>query len=227
VFVQANGGGAISGTSTLEMDTAFLQLKQEMMEDSANLLARKVDMNSMAYTYMLPYFPNQEVQINCGQSTEQSVNLTGFKNGEVQRILLWLTSTDGVAENGSHYWEPISDVTLTYNGEIFFRSDSTSAQFWNLIADSKSAGVDTLEQNSSGTLVSALQTWVDMPFSQVNLPYDKEVKLVSGKPILNSVVNLTFKTPGDLEAPNKYTLHAVYLYNASLLVSRGSAEYVF
>jgi hypothetical protein len=227
VFVQAAGAGAITNAPTA-LAGNFLQVKQEMMEDSANLLARKVDMNSMAYTYPLMYFPNQEVQINCGQSIDQSVNLTGFKNGEVQRILLWLTSTASEASNGSHNWLPISDVTLTYNGEIFFRSDSNSAQFWNLIADSKSAGVNCAQQDGSGNVVSVVKTWVDMPFSQVNLPYDHEVKLVGGKPILNAVVNLTFKTPAALTVTGeKYTLHAVYLYNSSLLVSRGSAEYVF
>jgi len=41
--------------------------------------------------------------------------------------------------------------------------------------------------------------------------------------ILNAVVNLTFNCP-DAAA---YTLHAVYNYNASLLCSRGSAEYIF
>jgi hypothetical protein len=56
------------------------------------------------------------------------------------------------------------------------------------------------------------------------VPYDKEIKLVHGKPILNAIVNLTFDTP---TADTDYTLHAVYLYNASLLCSRGSAEYVF
>ena len=42
--------------------------------------------------------------------------------------------------------------------------------------------------------------------------------------ILNAVVNLTFDVPA-LSA--SYTLHAMYIYNASLLCSRGSSEYIF
>jgi hypothetical protein len=71
--------------------------------------------------------------------------------------------------------------------------------------------------------VTTVSQWLDCPFAQVNLPYDKETKLLHGKPILNAVVNLTLTTPTN----SAYTLHAMYLYNASLLCSRGSAEYIF
>ena len=63
-----------------------------------------------------------------------------------------------------------------------------------------------------------------MPFAQINVAWDREMKLVHGKPILNAVVNLSFSCP---DAVASYTLHAVYLYNSSLLCSRGSAEYIF
>ena len=126
--------------------------------------------------------------------------------------------------NGSHSYQPIRDITLTYNGEIFFKSNSTSAQIWNMICDTKEAAISSFKQDGSGGWDDSdgLMTYVDIPFSQVNIPYDKEVKLVHGKPILNAVVNLSFNTPGALSAPgDRYTLHAVYLYNASLLCSRG------
>jgi hypothetical protein len=42
--------------------------------------------------------------------------------------------------------------------------------------------------------------------------------------ILNAVVNLTFQCPA---VSTSYVLHAVYIYNASLLCSRGSSEYIF
>jgi hypothetical protein len=189
-------------------------------------------MNTHAYTFPLKYFPQQETRIQL-QSTagSQNVNLTGFRAGEVRHILLWLTkaaAAGGVAgedTDGPLAWVPISDVVLTYNGEIFFRSDGGSAQLWNLIQDTKSAGLNTFTQDAAlGTWAPYLSTWVDVPFEQVNVPYDKEVKLVSGKPILNAVVNLQLKTP---TAAADYTLHAVYLYNSSLLCSRGGAEYIF
>jgi hypothetical protein len=56
------------------------------------------------------------------------------------------------------------------------------------------------------------------------MPTARESKLVHGKPILNAVVQISFRAPA---ANTAYTLRAMYLYNASLLCSRGSAEYVF
>jgi hypothetical protein len=98
---------------------------------------------------------------------------------------------------------------------------------WNLIGDTKESGVSTAIQDGAGNLTSEVSQWVDIPFAQVNVPYDKEVKLVHGKPILNAVVNLTFDTPSTLSSGQAWTLHAVYIYNSSLLMSRGSAEYIF
>lgn len=222
-----------SGTLPQALAEASLQVKQEMMSDSADLLARRVDMNSHAYTFPLKYFPQQEVQINCGlgsttPSAPVSVNLTGFRAGEVKNILLWLTNDTDVENEGSHYWNQIKDVQLTYNGEIFFKTASSGAQIWNLVCDTKEPGANIAAQDGTGDWAEGyLSTYVDIPFAQVSVPYDKEIKLVHGKPILNAIVNLSFTTESVLTAPNKWTLHAVYLYNSSLLCSRGSSEYIF
>jgi hypothetical protein len=56
------------------------------------------------------------------------------------------------------------------------------------------------------------------------VPRGREAALIHGKPILNAVVNLQFDVPALSTA---YVLHAMYLYNSSLLCSRGSAEYIF
>ena len=151
--------------------------------------------------------------------------MESFRAGEVRNILLWLTKNSDAAQFGPLYWQPIKDVTLTYNGEIFYQTTSAESQMWNLIADTKEAGVNLAVPTAANaaTLAGDLITWVDVPFAQVNVPYDKESKLVHGKPILNAVVNLSFTTPDS----GAYTLHAVYLYNSSLLMSRGSSEYIF
>jgi len=117
------------------------------------------------------------------------------------------------------------DVTLTYNGEVFNRFDSGSSQLWNLVEDQKSANVNGLVQYNSGSagVVSGnpVQSYVKCDFAQVYVPSERESVLVHGKPILNAVVQLSFT------APAAGVLHAMYLYNASLLCSRGSAEYIF
>lgn len=227
-FIPVTGGG--NGGLPTQLAAAQMRVKQEMMADSADLLARRVDMNTHAYTFPLKYFPQQEVQVqvptgSTDPSAPVSVNLTGFRAGEVRNILLWLTKSGDATSFGPWYWRQLGDVTLTYNGEIFYQSSSIESQMWNLITDTKESGVNLAVPSAAGagTLAPYLSTWLDVPFAQVNVPYDKEVKLVHGKPILNAVVNLSFTTPDS----GAYTLHAVYLYNSSLLMSRGSSEYIF
>ena len=229
VFIVQTGGAITTAPNALA--AAQMQVKQEMLTDTSDLLARRVDMNSHAYTFPLLYFAQQETQVQLvAQSAAQTVNLTGFRAGEVRNIVLWLTlNTEQVPGGGLFQpakWYPIGSVTLTYNGEIFSRFDGGSSQLWNLTCDSKLQIVNATTATAgaaAGTNTTQPSYWLDCPFAQVNMPYDKEMKLMHGKPILNAVVNLQLTTP-DASA---YTLHAMYLYNASLLCSRGSSEYIF
>lgn len=227
----AQTGGSIT-TAPTALASAQLQVKQEMLTDSSDQLARRVDMNTHAYTFPLMYFAQQEVQQQVTGGTGLSVNLTGFRAGEVKSILLWLTpnnagqTTPGSGTFAPLLWYLLNNVQLTYNGEIFSRFDGGSSQLWNLLADEKASVVNTSQQLVGGTTPAFVSSWTECPFSQVNVPYDREMKLVHGKPILNAVVNLQFDTPAALSGV-ACTLHAMYLYNASLLCSRGSAEYIF
>ena len=233
VFILATGGGSLA-TAPTSLAAAQLQVRQEMLTDTSDLLARRVDMNSHAYTFPLMYFAQQETQIPLvvqSTSTPQSVNLTGFRAGEVKSIVLWLTNNATYVPGSGSYnpqnFVAPSNVTLTYNGEVFARYDNSAGGLWNLVCDSKSATVSwaaALSTNAPGTSATLISSWLDCPFSQVSLPYDKETKLIHGKPILNAVVNVQLLAPQD---SNTYTLHAMYLYNASLLCSRGSSEYIF
>ena len=206
-----------------------------MLTDSSDLLARRVDMNSHACTVPLMYFAQQEVTVPIttdAQNSVQSVNLTGFRAGEVKSILLWLTPNTGAGEStpGSGAFNPlqwlaINNVTLTYNGEVFSRFDVGSGPLWALTCAEKSAAFNNVIQNVGNvSQTTPITPWTECPFAQVNVASEKDMKLIHGKPILNAVVNLLFQAPA---ANTSYILHAMYLYNASLLCSRGSAEYIF
>jgi hypothetical protein len=120
----------------------------------------------------------------------------------------------------------MTDIQLTYNGEIFNRFDAGSFQLWNTVEDEKTPVVNGLVNQTFGSVASTtvVSYYTRLDLAQVNPGYDRETKLVHGKPILNAVVNLQFRAPA---ASTAYVLHAMYLYNASLLCSRGSAEYIF
>lgn len=148
--------------------------------------------------------------------------------------MLWFTPTtvNAVANaqtvgSGNYnplYWTQMTDVQLTYNGEVFNRFDSASYQLWNAVEDQKLSTVANYALYTSGAATAATQQtlqYVKLDFAQVSVPSQRESVLVHGKPILNAVVQLSFT------APSAGILHAMYLYNASLLCSRGSAEYIF
>lgn len=229
ILIQQAGGTIPSG---LSLAKAQLQVKQEMLTDSSDLLARRVDMNTEAYTFPLMYFAQQETQINVGVlSAPTTFNLTGFRGGEVRDIVLWLTlNSESTPGNGSYAptkWYALGNLELTYNGEIFSRYDAGSGALWNLVSDEKLNNANSTTYTPSaaaGTSVATTSPWTVCPFSQVNVPYDREMLLCHGKPILNAVVQVKFSNP---DTSNGYTLHAMYIYNASLLCSRGSADFVF
>jgi hypothetical protein len=239
-----------SGLPT-QLDTAELQVNQEYMSDTADLLARRVDMNTHAISVPLKYFAQQEVlnTFNAGASgVAQQINLTGFRAGEVKDIMLWLevvgdsTETPGPVPVGvsggskQFVWPLAKDVELRYNGEIFFTASGGSSQIWNLVEDKKIPGFNTnlIAYGASPTVAAEyLSRWTLVKFSQVDVPRDRMYDLVAGKPVLNAVINLTLTLPdevltgGVVSAGTQVRLHAVYLYNASLLCSRGTSEYIF
>lgn len=231
----ARAGGY--GTAPTSFSKAYIQVRQDMMSDSADLLSRRVDMNTHAYTFPLKYFPQQEVQVRLGAGTTHQVNLSGFRAGEVKKVLLWLTK-NGETNNQTNNpknplrWYQLSQVQLTYNGEIFYRSEDQAGSIWNLVIDKKQGGFNTGVMSVAGSAGSQtvsyapyFSPYLEIPFAQPHIEDANCDVLVHGKPILNAIVNLSLSTPSSEEGG--WTLHALYLYNASLMCSRGSAEYIF
>jgi hypothetical protein len=240
------GGSNSAAPSALPaaLDTAELQVTQEYMSDTADLIARRIDMNTHAVSIPLKYFAQQQVlnTFNAGSSAAQQVNLTGFRAGEVRDIMLWLevvgdASGDGTSGGSKqNVWPPLLDTELRYNGEIFFTAPGQSARLWNLVEDKKRAGFSTSLIDYTANPAAAadyFSSWTLVKFSQVDIPRDRMYDLISGKPILNAVVNVSLTLPpevltaGVVTAGTKVVLHAVYLYNSTILASRGTSEYFF
>ena len=196
VLVNQAGTGILAGAPTA-LGSASLQAKQEMLTDSSDQLARRVDMNSHAMTFPLPYFCQQETQISVTSNATNdinSVNLTGFRAGEVKQIVLWLAPNTAAGQAGIQtpgsgnyqplYWVAMTDVQLTYNGEIFNRFDSGSAALWNIVEAEKSSVVNNLTLQNAGAAGGNQVTspYVKCDFAQVSVPWDRESLLVHGKP---------------------------------------------
>ena len=164
-----------------------IQVNQEYLSDSADLLARRVDMNAHALSVPLKYFAQQEVVSRNIAPGAQNVILTGFRAGEVRDIMLWLEPVFASPNPESQFtWSQMSNVTLTYIGEIFFTANGGVSQMWNLIEDKKSAAVSLVDVNpATGAPAGAVPSyWTLVKFSQVDVPRDRMYDLVSGKPKL-------------------------------------------
>ena len=210
-------------------DTAYFQVEQLEMKDRGMALANRVDMNTHMYTMPLPTFDQQEVVFQLATTAaSQPVVLTGFRAGEVKKIQIWLSKTTDVANPLN--WILPKAVTLLYAGLTYAVYNNGSSAIWNLMDGTAPAAVDQSKLAIAGTSPYAitstpvLSQWVELPFAQpTGSDYEADV-LVHGKEITNGIVNLQVTAP---DGSSAYTLHVVYVYNASVGFSKGSAELIF
>jgi hypothetical protein len=232
---SVSGSAPVGGYPTIPSSLSFaqFQVQQVMFNNQGDSLARRVDMSVNAYAFPCE-FVQQVQRINLANSAaSQSVVLTGFRSGEVKSIHLWLTRTSdqGAGGNGSinnpFNWQLPLSVIMTYAGDIYARYEYASSPLWNLINGDKAPAFDnvgTTDASGSLSLASVLQQWVELPFAQTNLDEDSHYVLSHGKPITNGIVNLQLQTPS---AQNDWVLNVSYIYNATLLFSQGTCDYVF
>lgn len=226
---------ATNGT-TIPTSLAFaqFQVQQVMFNNQGDSLARRVDMSVNAYAFPCE-FVQQVQRINLANSAaSQSVVLTGFRSGEVKAVHLWLTraSDQGAGGVGSinnpFAWQLPLSVIMTYAGDIYARYEFASSPLWNLINGDKAPAFDNVGTADAGggalTVSSVLNQWVELPFAQTHLDDDSHYVLSHGKPITNGIVNLQLQTPS---AQADWVLNVSYIYNATLLFSQGTCDYVF
>jgi len=116
---------------------------------------------------------------------------------------------------------------MTYAGDIYARFDSQSSTLWNMLNGSKYPGFSSVALADGGanfTSASQVSTYVELPFAQSFVDEDAHHVLVHGKPITNGIVNLLLQTP---DARSTWVLNVSYVYNTTLLMSQGTADYVF
>ena len=216
-----------------QFDIGYFQIEQFEMKDRGMALANRIDMNTHMYAMPLPTFDQQEVIFSSlSGSAPQQIVCTGFRAGEVKKLQLWLVqktkSGDSTFTVNSQNWIKPSAVTMLYAGLTYAVYNTGSSAIWNLLDGTAPSAVDqsllALNGASGFTSSSTLSEWVELPFAQPSgSDYEADV-LVHGKEITNGIVNLQITLP---DATNTFDLHVVYVYNASVGFSKGSAELIF
>lgn len=218
-----------TGTPPTSLSAANFQVQQVIFNNAGDALARRVDMAENAYAFPAEFVQQQQTIALANSADPQSVVLTGFRSGEVKSIQIWLSNTadlTGPVVNPWN-WSLPTTVEMTYAGDIYARFDSQSSTLWNMINGSKYPGFASIALADGGanfTTSSQVSTYVELPFAQSFVDEDAHHVLVHGKPITNGIVNLLLQTPS---AAATWVLNVSYVYNTTLLMSQGTADYVF
>lgn len=222
------------GVTTNVNASANFKVQQVMLNNQSDALARRVDMAENAYSFPVEFTQQiQRIPLASGAGA-QTINLTGFRSGEVKTIVCWLTRGADVGTgstrivNPFQWYEPAA-LQLTYAGDIYARFDSGPGEslLWNLINGSKTPVMDGAQLGfAGGDFTSAPFTaeWVELPFAQTLEGEGSMNTLVHGKAITNGIVNLLITPPS---SQSDWVLNVSYVYNATLLFSQGSCDYVF
>jgi len=225
------GGDAVPPAA---FDTAYFQIEQLSMKDRGMGLANRVDMNTHMYSMPLPTFDQQEVLLQLNSSPAQPVVLTGFRAGEVKKLQIYLTNNAAgsalSANDNALLWYAPDAVKVLYAGLVYSQYLNGSAAMWNLLDGTAPAAVNQSALAVAGgvwTSTPVVSRWAELPFGQTSgSDYAADI-LVHGKEITNGIVNLEVTPPAGVSAPAGWTLHVVYVYNSTLVFSRGTAELQF
>ena len=218
------------------LGSAQFTAQQIALNNQGDALARRVDMTTNSLSYPVS-FTQQTVVVPLASvpaGTPQTVSLTGFRAGEVTKIICWLTrSSDAsglapaTAKNPNRTY-PISSLQSTYAGEVFANYSATSSQLFNLVNDKKSpkwAGTTLTFGGGAYTVTPDIYHWVELPFAQ---PYSVaetgDRMLVSGKEITNGQVALSLVTPSQ---QSDWVLNVSYIFNSVVVFGAGSADFAF
>ncbi len=214
--------------------SAEMQFKQAHLNDRGDAIASRKDLRDKALSIPLKNFMQTQFTASLpSQANPQTqINLTGFRSGSVQGIYIWAVRNSDLASAGAKQplrYVPLKNVELSVNGLVYFRASNNSSQIWDIVErktacnyNSTSLAWDVASQAYLPTAMAGYFVWI--PFAQGTEVLRDHSMLSNGLGIANSVVNLTV----DTGLPNTAcTLYASYLYNATILASGGSCDYVF
>ena len=222
-----------SGTIPSALQLATFTVQQVQFINQGDALARRVDMTAHSLSYPLEFI-QQEIAIPLNTtSAAQTVSVTGFRSGEVKALKLWVTSTDdavSTAQNPLIWYRPQS-IICTYAGDQYARMDYDSGGVWNLVNSKMVPEVSTSVLSYASSAYTATATtskWVSVPFGQsYDIAQSAHTMYVSGKEILNGIVQIQLSLGSDCAAKAGLVLHVSPVYNAVLVFSSGTADYAF
>jgi len=221
--------GAGSIASNLQLyNVARVNFRQVELDNSNDLLAKRVDMTEKIAVYPLDRYEQRQVSIGLDNTgNQQSVQLTGFRSGQISHIVLFAVNKDLASGNGLLFSE-LSNVVLTINGDVRYDARDGASVFWDTVTNplpsifNTSLVASTGANNGSASTASSY--YVKIPLGQEASKMNHGYELTDGYSIMNSVLNLQVQVPANT---NGYTLFAAYWYRSALTFANGNVDFVF
>jgi hypothetical protein len=223
------------GVPATTLNFAEFQVQQVLLENQGDALARRVDMTSNALSYPIE-FTQQELTIPLPQGQlSHNLTLTGFRAGECKNIQIWVSRDEDLTDavKNPFRWYDFENIVMLYAGEVYFRADKGVSKLWNLVNSRITPAVQDVELTSDAitgqiiTTTPALDIWAELPFGQTYDTTTAHTMYMAGKNITNGIVNLNIDVPAVFnDAGSHYRLHVSYNYNAVLMFSQGTADYI-
>lgn len=230
---QLFSGSNVSGRPSA-LSRGFFQVRQLDFKDAAQGMRNSMIADPNRF-YAYPFFYSQSyVSPGFLGSTDSSqpctVNLVGFRSGNLQSLTLCLQEQHTGAQNIKNLlqFEKLEDIDLTFNGQIIFSAPRNTEGVWCY----ESGLTDCSFANSIAPLTnlnspfttypvkSFLQTIVLSQFNSVTV----DNLLQSGYNIGSQTLSLSFTTPKALQS---YKLTVSYNYLCSALTKNSNCEIAF
>lgn len=231
--------GANAALAPRALSRGYVQIRQldfKQQDDSMRQLL--ISNPSVKYTYPF-FYPQNFTSPPFRGSTEAAspctVNLTGFRRGNLQSIVLQIQPTDFTSrtdptaiKNVLTNYKP-ENIQLVFNGQIVFEEVKDN-DAWALCHSLAAAEVPTLAVDPLNVLTAPYtEIPVKSNFTEILLSQFNEVSfsnlVQSGASYENQVLTVQFTTPDD--ANTEYRLYASYNYQASVVTQGQNASFVF
>jgi len=250
VRVQLNSLASIlSGTTTsspapsatsVNWAAGSVRFRQVMMERQDDLLKNRTSASAV-YSFPLKYYAQlaqQQLIVAPVALQANTVNLVGFRNGRVKKIVLYCQDaavSTSLTRNPNQF-APLNNVQLTYNGDIYYQTEGQESLAWSLMsatsppvfANSSLVGAPSNAAPTSFTIdtqdYNSYYTVIDL--AQVQDQAMQATTAIGGLKVDNAVINLQLSVVGADGAKN-FNLYAVYLYECTALFHQGSCDFIW
>ncbi len=165
------------------------------------------------FIYCGPFISDRFTGVGALSGNKQSVRLDQFQNGNLQSMTIFLErvtlgTAPGAADipmsntpNNDAMYEDLSNVEITYGGQVIYRSDDKTNKLMNLSETWVENEIDYSFPNMSNLTITAPITpnarkakWLLVNFVQMRESYFKNL-VQDGPSVVNNMMLIRFNTP--------------------------------